>query len=46
MATIIVNMLKFNPGYSDKRHFDMCRRCHVMDVVHYPIPVAEQKAEK
>lgn len=35
-------LLEFNLGYSDKGYLDMCRRCHGMDAVHYPIPVAEQ----
>jgi hypothetical protein len=35
-------LLEFNMGYSDKGYLDMCRRCHGMDSVNYPIPVAEQ----
>lgn len=35
-------LLEFNLGYSDKGYLDMCRRCHGMDAVNYPIPVAEQ----
>lgn len=35
-------LLEFNLGYSEKGYLDMCRRCHGMDAVNYPIPVAEQ----
>lgn len=35
-------LLEFNMGYSEKGYMDMCRRCHGMDAVKYPIPVAEQ----
>lgn len=35
-------LLEFNLGYSNKGYLDMCRRCHGMDAVNYPIPVAEQ----
>ena len=35
-------LLEFNLGYSEKGYLDMCRRCHGMDAINYPIPVAEQ----
>lgn len=35
-------LLEFNLGYSEKGYLDMCRRCHGMDALNYPIPVAEQ----
>jgi hypothetical protein len=35
-------LMDFNMGYSDKGYLDMCRRCNGMDVLNYPIPVAEQ----
>lgn len=35
-------LLEFNLGYSEKGYLDICRRCHGMDAVNYPIPVAEQ----
>lgn len=35
-------LMEFNMGYSDKGYLDMCRRCNGMDVLNYPIPVAEQ----
>ncbi len=35
-------LMEFNLGYSEKGYLDMCHRCHGMDAVNYPIPVAEQ----
>lgn len=35
-------LLEFNLGYSEKGYLDMCHRCHGMDAVNYPIPIAEQ----
>lgn len=35
-------LLEFNLGYSEKGYLTMCHRCHGMDAVHFPIPVAEQ----
>lgn len=35
-------LLEYNLGYSKKGYLTMCHRCHGMDAVHYPIPVAEQ----
>ena len=35
-------LLEFNLGYSEKGYLDMCHRCHGIDAVNYPIPIAEQ----
>ena len=35
-------LLEFNLGFSEKGYLDMCRRCHGMNAVNYPVPVAEQ----
>ena len=35
-------LMEFNLGYSEKGYLDMCHRCHGVDAVNYPIPVAEQ----
>lgn len=35
-------LMEFNLGYSEKGYLDMCHRCHGMDAINYPIPVAEQ----